>query len=42
MSACYLQLSARNIHLFICYFDILQTGEGFDSGIGYSSSYELS
>ena len=31
MSACFLQLSARNIHLFIYYFDILQTGEGFDN-----------
>ena len=31
MSACFLQLSARNIHLFIYYFDILQKGEGFDN-----------
>ena len=31
MSACFLQLSTRNIHLFIYYFDILQTGEGFDN-----------
>ena len=31
MSVCFLQLSARNIHLFIYYFDILQTGEGFDN-----------